>query len=45
MAILKLGKKNCMIADWKPEQKPNMDEEIEGIKKWLQDRDELLDIK
>lgn len=34
-----------MRADWKPEQKPNMDEEIEGIKKWLQDRDELLDIK
>ena len=34
-----------MRADWEPEKKPNMDEEIERIKKWLQDRAELLDIK
>lgn len=34
-----------MRADWKPEEKPNMDEEIELIEKWVKERDELLDIK
>ena len=34
-----------MRADWEPEKKPNMDEEIELIEKWVKERDELLDIK
>ena len=27
-----------MRADWKPEKEPNMDEEIEIIKKWVKER-------
>lgn len=32
-----------MRADWKPKKEPNMDEEIEHIKKWCEERKELLD--
>ena len=28
-----------MRADWKPEKEPNMDEEIELIKKWVKERE------
>ena len=31
-----------MSADWKPEKKPNMDEEIELIKKWVKEREGLI---
>ena len=31
-----------MIADWKPEKEPNMDEEIELIKKWVQEREDFI---
>lgn len=30
-----------MRADWKPEKEPNMDEELELIKKWVKEREEL----
>ena len=30
-----------MIADWKPEKEPNMDEEIELIKKWVKEREDF----
>lgn len=29
-----------MRADWKPEKEPNMDEEIELIKKWVEERED-----
>ena len=31
-----------MIADWKPEKEPNMDEEIELIKKWVKEREDFI---
>lgn len=31
-----------MRADWKPEKEPNMDEEIEIIKKWVKDRKDFI---
>ena len=31
-----------MRADWKPETEPNMGEEIERIKKWVEEKEELL---
>jgi len=30
-----------MRADWKPEKEPNMDEEIELIKKWVKEREDF----
>lgn len=32
-----------MRADWKPEKEPNMDEELEIIKKWVKERDDFID--
>lgn len=34
-------KLNDMRADWKPEKEPNMDEELELIKKWVKERRNL----
>ena len=34
-----------MRADWKPEKEPNMDEELEIIKKWVKERRNLMDGK
>lgn len=34
-----------MREDWKPEKEPNMDEEIELIKKWVKERRNLKDLK
>lgn len=31
-----------MRADWKPEKEPNMDEELEIIKKWVKEKNQLL---
>lgn len=31
-----------MREDWKPEKEPDMDEEIELIKKWVKEREEIL---
>ena len=31
-----------MRADWKPEKEPNMDEEIELIKKWVKEREDFI---
>lgn len=31
-----------MRADWKPEKEPNMDEELEIIKKWVKEREDLI---
>ena len=31
-----------MRADWKPEKEPNMDEELELIKKWVKEREDLI---
>lgn len=31
-----------MREDWKPEKEPNMDEEIELIKKWVKEREDLI---
>lgn len=31
-----------MSADWKPEKEPNMDEEIELIKKWVKEREDFI---
>lgn len=31
-----------MRADWEPETEPNMGEEIERIKKWVEEKEELL---
>ena len=28
--------------DWKPEKEPNMDEEIELIKKWVKEREDFI---
>ena len=36
---------NDMREDWKPEKEPNMDEEIELIKKWVKERRNLKDGK
>ena len=33
-----------MRADWKPEKEPNMDEEIEIIKKWLREKEDLINL-
>ena len=33
---------NDMREDWKPEKEPNMDEEIELIKKWVFQKDSLM---
>lgn len=32
-----------MREDWKPEHEPDMDKEIEIIKKWVADKNNLLD--
>lgn len=31
-----------MRADWKPEKEPNMNEEIELIKKWVKEREDFI---
>ena len=31
-----------ITADWKPEKEPNMDEEIELIKKWVKEREDFI---
>ena len=31
-----------MREDWKPDGEPNMDEEIELIKKWVKEREDLI---
>lgn len=31
-----------MREDWKPEKEPNMDEEIELIKKWVKEREDFI---
>ena len=31
-----------MRADWKPEKEPNMGEELEIIKKWVKEKNQLL---
>ena len=31
-----------MIADWKPDREPNMNQEIEIIKKWIKEREDLM---
>lgn len=33
---------NDMREDWKPEKEPNMDEEIELIKKWVKEREDFI---
>lgn len=35
------GKLRDIREDWKPEQEPDMDEEIELIRKWVKNRDTL----
>mgnify|MGYP000214179619 CR=1 FL=1 len=44
MAILQNGKKKLhdMRENWEPETEPNMGEEIERIKKWVEEKEELL---
>lgn len=34
-----------MRAEWKPEKEPNMEEELELIKKWVKERDNLINEK
>ena len=31
-----------MREDWKPEKEPNMDEEIDLIKKWVKEREDFI---
>ena len=31
-----------MREDWKPKKEPNMDEEIELIKKWVKEREDFI---
>lgn len=33
-----------MRDDWKPEKEPNMDEEIERIKKWVKEKEDLINV-
>lgn len=49
LPALKVGKprptpvvRGGITADWKPEKEPNMDEEIELIKKWVKEREDFI---